>query len=247
MTTSRRRLLTAALPLLGLTALPGLPWAAAPAGKPKAPVPGRKVRRVGLELVLLVDGSASISEGALEFQLQGHAAAFRDRAVAEAAAATETAVTLCAFSGPGSLRMLVPWMVIDSVEAAGRFADAVAAAPRDDEANSTAIGSALYRSMELFGGGGVRGVRRVVDLVSNGFSNAGPDPLAAREQATAREITVNALVILDEYDWLEEYYRDNVIAGPNAFVRTVDSRETFAEALRNKLILEIAGLPVMAG
>ncbi len=232
----RRRLLTA-LPLLGLTALSAPAWAA-----PK-PSGTRPRRSVGLELVMLVDGSASISDGALEFQLQGHAAAFRDRAVADAAAATETAVTLCSFSGPGTLRTLVPWAVIDSVAASERFADAIAAAPRDDHADSTAIGSALYRAMELFGGGGVRGARRVIDLVSNGFSNAGPEPLPARDRAAAQDIAVNALVILDEFDWLEEYYRDNVIAGANAFVRTVDSREAFAEALRNKLILEIAGIP----
>lgn len=244
--TTRRRLLTA-LSLLGLAALPGLPCADTAAPKPKAPAPVRKVKRVGLELVLLVDGSASISDGALEFQLQGHAAAFRDPVVAEAAAMTGTAVTLCSFSGPNTLRTLVPWAVIENVEAASRFAAAIDAAPRDDKPDSTAIGSALYGAMDLFGGAGVLGVRRVVDLVSNGFSNAGLDPQAARGRAASQGIGINALVILDEFDWLEEYYRETVITGPNAFVKTVDSRANFAEALRNKLILEIAGLPVMAG
>ncbi|MCW2246309.1 hypothetical protein M2352_001900 [Azospirillum fermentarium] len=246
--TTRRRLLTT-LSLLGVAAaLPGLPsHADAPAAKPKASAPVRKIKRVGLELVLLVDGSASISEGALEFQLQGHAAAFRDPAVAEAAAMTATAVTLCSFSGPNTLRTLVPWTVIESAEAASRFATATDAAPRDDRPDSTAIGSALYGAMDLFGGAGVLGARRVIDLVSNGFSNTGIDPLAARARADTRGIGINALAILDEFDWLEGYYRETVITGPNAFVRTVDSRENFAEALRNKLILEIAGLPRMAG
>lgn len=39
---------------------------------------GNAGRSVDLELVLAVDASGSITTGALEFQLRGHAAAFRD-------------------------------------------------------------------------------------------------------------------------------------------------------------------------
>ncbi|MFM9735814.1 DUF1194 domain-containing protein, partial [Streptomyces niveiscabiei] len=77
---------------------------------------------------------------------------------------------------------------------------------------------------------------------SNGFSNSGPDPAVVRDQVTAGGITVNALAILDEYDWLENYYRDNVIGGPGAFVRTADGRDSFAEAILQKLAAEIAGV-----
>ncbi|TWA57951.1 uncharacterized protein DUF1194, partial [Azospirillum baldaniorum] len=38
---------------------------------------------VDLELVLAVDGSASIDQAMFEFELDGHAAAFRDRTVVE--------------------------------------------------------------------------------------------------------------------------------------------------------------------
>jgi len=55
-------------------------------------------------------------------------------------------------------------------------------------------------------------------------------------------VTINALAILDEYDWLEEYYVESVIGGPSAFVRTAESRESFAEAILYKLVDEIAGV-----
>ncbi|HYH40153.1 MAG TPA: DUF1194 domain-containing protein [Azospirillum sp.] len=210
------------------------------------PVPGRKpqpMRSVGLELVLLVDGSASITVGDLEFQLRGHAAAFADPEVAEALAARGVAVTLAAFSGPKSLRVLVPWTVIASPEESQAFAGRILAAPREGRADSTAIGSAIEEAARLFGTGGVRSERQVIDLVANGFSNAGMDPAQARDRAAARGITINALAILDEFPWLEEYFAENVIGGANCFTKSALDRETFVAALRQKLVLEVAALP----
>jgi hypothetical protein len=42
---------------------------------------------------------------------------------------------------------------------------------------------------------------------------------------------------------LDLYYEDCVIGGPGAFLVTVDSIERIAEAIRRKLVLEIAGVP----
>jgi len=42
---------------------------------------------------------------------------------------------------------------------------------------------------------------------------------------------------------LDEWYRDNVIGGSGAFVIAIDDFESFAYAIRNKLLKEIAALP----
>ena len=42
---------------------------------------------------------------------------------------------------------------------------------------------------------------------------------------------------------LPEYYRQNVIGGPGAFLLQVENFGTFAEAIARKLVSEIAGLP----
>lgn len=199
-------------------------------------------RSVSLELVLAVDGSASITDGDLEFQLQGHAAAFLDPALADAVSAGGVATTLVVFSGPHSLRVLVPWTILTSGEDAKAFSHRIATAPRGFQGDSTALGSAIDDSARLFDGNGIEAPRKVIDIVSNGFSNSGPDPLEARDRAERKGITVNALAILDEFPWLEEYYRDNVIAGPNGFVMTAMDRDSFIDALRQKLIQEIASL-----
>jgi hypothetical protein len=222
---------------LAVAQVPGAPLEPQP---PAAPAPAAPT--VDLELVLLVDASASITTGALDFQLRGHAAAFRDPKVQAGIAAGARggiAVTLARFDGPHSLKVLVPWRRLADTADAEAFAQAVLAAPAGDEAGATAIGSAVSDALALFPGSGFDSPRRTIDIVSNGFSNAGIDPAVSRDAAEAADVTVNALVILDEYDWLESYYRQSVIGGIGAFVRTADSKDSFTLALIAKLIDEI--------
>jgi Protein of unknown function (DUF1194) len=41
---------------------------------------------------------------------------------------------------------------------------------------------------------------------------------------------------------LAQYYRDNVVGGPGAFVLPIDDFSSFGEAMVHKLVNEIAGL-----
>lgn len=201
---------------------------------------------VDLELVLAVDGSASISGGVMAFQLRGHAAALRDPAVVQAIAAggphRAIAAMLLRYAGPGEVERLLPWTRLQTAEDLARFADRVEAVPAP-EGGSTALGSAIGAVVPLFSANGFEGTRKVLDLVGNGFSNAGPPVEPARDAAVAAGITVNGLAILDEYDWLDAYYAQSVIGGPGAFVRTAVSRESFTEAILYKLIDEIVQVP----
>lgn len=203
--------------------------------------------KAGVALVLALDGSASITTGDLEFQLQGHAAAFRDPAVADALASAGTRVTLAVYSGPNSLRVLIPWTALDKPEDAGRFADRIDALPRGFQGDSTAIGSAIVEAAKLFDRGkmdhGDEAPRQVIDIVSNGFSNSGIDPADARDRVTKRGIVINGLAILDEFPWLEEYFEENVIGGPGSFAKSAMDKDSFVAALRQKLILEMVALP----
>ena len=78
---------------------------------------------------------------------------------------------------------------------------------------------------------------------------------AARDEALAQGITINGLVILSERPlaWnpehthppggLGNYFRDNVMGGPGAFVMEAENFASFGKALINKMIAEIAELP----
>lgn len=204
---------------------------------------GRAQIVVDLELVLAVDASASIVDNTLDFQLAGHAAAFRDPriiAAIDSGPHRRIAVTLVSWSDPMSFQVLIPWILLDSAASVRAFADRVEQAPRRDFAGSTGIGAAMLRSAALFGASGFLSSRRIIDLVSNGTSNIGIRPEFARDTVTAAGITVNGLVILDEVAWLADYFTASVVGGADCFVRVADSRASFARAILDKLAWEIA-------
>ena len=78
----------------------------------------------------------------------------------------------------------------------------------------------------------------------------GRAPVAgARQAALEKGITINGLPIMVkepsyatmDIDNLDLYYEDCVIGGPGAFVVSIKDREKFKEAIRTKLVLEVAG------
>lgn len=192
---------------------------------------------------MAIDASASVTTGGMEFQLRGHAAALRDPAVQSTASAGGMAATVVAFSGPRVVHVLVPWTVMRDDVAVSAFADRVEAANREIPADSTALGAIIDAAANMFADNGIVAGRKVLDIVSNGFCNAGVAPSAARDRAVAAGITINALAILDEFAWLEDYYREEVVGGFGGFVIAAMDRDSFTDALRRKLVQEVAGLP----
>jgi hypothetical protein len=103
--------------------------------------------------------------------------------------------------------------------------------------------------MALIEGNDIDGFRRVIDLSADSAANtSGPPIEVARDEVVAAGITINGLAVLCRhcsgrpinYD-LEAAFADRVIGGPGSFVVTADNPSTFADAVRRKLILEIAG------
>ncbi len=96
------------------------------------------------------------------------------------------------------------------------------------------------------------GTRRVIDFSADSAYSAGGVPVAtARAAAIAAGITINGLAILCrscatgrpiDYD-LESAFATLIVGGDGHFVVTADDDARFAEAVRRKLILEIAGRP----
>jgi hypothetical protein len=103
--------------------------------------------------------------------------------------------------------------------------------------------------MPLFDKNPYRGLRRVIDISGDGPNNNGAPVTGARDAALERGITINGLPIMMEnssysimnIDNLDLYYEDCVIGGPGSFVVSIKHRNDFKEAIRAKLILEVAG------
>jgi Protein of unknown function (DUF1194) len=217
---------------------------------------------VDLELVLAVDVSRSMDPSEQELQKQGYIEALRHPEVLAAIREGflgRIAVTYAEWAGPGSHQIIAPWTVVDGADTAKALADEIASKPLSF-LHGTSISSALLFSSGLFDGNGFRSSRQVIDVSGDGPNNMGYPVLQAREAVLSRGITINGLPIMIHADFfggysipnLDVYYEDCVIGGPGAFLLTVDNIDRIAEAIRRKLVLEIAGgrptiVPVAAG
>ncbi|MEO0977937.1 MAG: DUF1194 domain-containing protein, partial [Pseudomonadota bacterium] len=140
--------------------------------------------------------------------------------------------------------------VIDGKASADDFAARLMEAPRQAYGRN-ASGAALLKGKELIDTNDYTGLRRVIDLSADSANNwNGPPIREARDIVVGSGIVINGLAVLCRhcsgrpvsYD-LEQRFYDEIIGGPAAFVVTADSAATFADAVRKKLILEIAARP----
>lgn len=205
-------------------------------------------QEVDLELVLLADASGSITEAEIAFQRQGYAAALTDPAVLDVIANTLTgSIAVTYVEWAANQAVVVDWTVIDGPEAAAGFAEALLDPPRLAYGRN-AIGAALLEGKRLIETNSITGFRRVIDFSGDSVNNYGGPPIAtSRQEVLAAGITINGLPILcpdcasSSSTNLAAAYADQIIGGPGAFVVPAEGRDSFAQAVRRKLILEIAG------
>jgi len=206
---------------------------------------------VDLELVLAIDISGSIDPDEAKLQREGYVDAFADLQVIKAIGSGpygRIAVAYFEWAGTGWQRPVIDWTAIDGAAAARAFSARLAAAPVGS-GPWTSISGAIDFAVPLFGTA-FAGTRRVIDISGDGPNNMGRLAPLARDDALKKRITINGLPIMnDRYDLarppmpnLDLYYQNCVIGGPGAFIVVARSFPAFAEAIRRKLILEIAGL-----
>ena len=223
-----------------ITLLPGtIPAAGAASARP-----------VDLQLVLAIDVSSSIDRSEYLLQVQGLAAAFRSAEVGEALdrfAPRGIAVAVMQWASESIQRQVVAWTWL--VDEAGRiaFARRLATMRRIDHEGVTAIALAIRAAFGLFRSNGFEGGRRVIDVSGDGKSNQGPAVGLERRRAVAAGVTINGLAILNEQPFLHDFYRQNVIGGPGAFVMTAADYADFADAMKAKLVREISGAGLVDG
>lgn len=228
--------------------------AAAPAWSRRARAQNASVE-VDLELVLAVDVSRSVDDQEFELQRRGYARAFTHPTVIRAIQANplrKIAVAFVEWSGAEFQKTVVPWTEIADAESGALFADRVLEAPRSFW-GWTSISGAIDHSVGMFGQA-YRGRRKVIDVSGDGINNSGRPAYAARDDAVARGVAINGLVIMNDnpnpgprgfaQPPLDEFYREQVIGGPGAFVIAIDEFESFAYAIVNKLIKEIADFAI---
>ena len=239
---------------LALCAVAVLALAAPQATAPRAA--GAPVA-VDAAIVLAADVSRSIDDDEFALERRGYADAIRSQQFIDAISTGPHGAIALAYiewAGDGEERVVADWAVIRNLADARAFAAAMTAAPRS-YLGRTAIGAAIDFSFALFAESAFETSRRVIDVSGDGTSNQGRLVTEARDAAVGAGAVINGLAIFNKKaammggylamhtnppGGLAQYYRENVIGGPGAFVVPIDDFRTFGEAMMRKLVNEIA-------
>jgi hypothetical protein len=212
--------------------------------------PPAAAQPVDLELVLAADGSGSIDEDEFMLQRRGYAEAIASRPVLAAITGGRHGAIALAYvewAAPDSVHTIVDWTVIRGPAEAADFGARLMAAPRVARGYNS-ISEAIAHSTRLIETNALQGARKVIDVSGDGPQiNGRPLPLM-RAAALNAGITINALLIRragggvpgPRGEALGEHYANEVIGGFGAFLMTVEGEANFAEAIRKKMVQEIA-------
>ena len=169
---------------------------------------------VSLELVLLVDVSASVDEGEFELQRDGLAAAFASPEVLRAIKLNErggTAIAVIQWGDEHHQRKAIDWLLLRTEADALALAARIARMPRLIDGGHTAIGDALITGLTELNTNAYVGLRRAIDLSGDGRSNDGRSLSGSRKRVLEAGVTINALAILNEIPLLGQYFEQALI------------------------------------
>ena len=217
----------------------------------------KDAQAVDVELVIAVDVSYSMDMDELAVQREGYAQAIISKEFLQAlkyGPNSKVAVTYFEWSAVSDQRIIIPWRVIEGPESADAVANEIMKTPVR-RGSRTSISGAISFALPLFEQNPYRGLRRVIDISGDGPNNDGAPVTSARDAALEKGIIINGLPIMVkepslstiDIENLDLYYEDCVIGGPDAFIITIKDREKFQEAIRTKLVLEVAGLTPESG
>ncbi|MGN6569989.1 MAG: DUF1194 domain-containing protein [Pseudolabrys sp.] len=229
------------------------------------PVGPASAQTVDVAVALAADVSRSIDQEEFELQRQGYAAAITSKQfLAAIEALPNRAVALCfiEWAGIEQQAVVADWAIIRDRDSAAAFAERLKAAPRTSYGR-TAIGDGIDFAVARLEASKLDAGRRVIDVSGDGTSNSGRSVTAARDDAVAKGITINGLAIINEKTGgevanylyyhthppggLQRYYADNVIGGAGAFALQIVNFEAFANAMTEKLVMEISRIAPRPG
>lgn len=193
-----------------------------------------------LALLLAVDVSASVDAGEYAQQTTGIASALIAPEIVEAFLNGPGPVALSIFEWSGRFQqdLIVDWTLITSEDDLTRIAERMARQTRSHEDFPTAMGYALGYAAGRFDSAPPC-LFQTIDISGDGMNNDGFPPSAAYEHFPFDAITVNGLAIGGASRGIEDYFQQEVIRGPGAFVEYAATHADFAAAIRRKLEREL--------
>lgn len=194
-----------------------------------------------IALVLAVDVSRSVSLVDYQLQQDGIVAALADPQVQAAFLRPKDHVALAIYEWGGNeyQDIIADWREIRSPFELEVIARLVAARQRVSDHQPTALGWAVdfgARLMET----APPCDKQVLDVSGDGRNNTGMTPATAYRDRDFGDLVVNGLAIGEHESDLAQYFQDELIRGPGAFVEVAASQKDFPAAIRRKLIRELS-------
>ena len=197
-----------------------------------------------MALLLTLDVSSSVD--AVEDQLQrgGLVSALTSPEVRAAFFAVDAPVALAVYewSGRYNQEIVLDWVLIDSPAALVSAAETIAASTRSHNEFPTAMGYALGFGADMLRRA-PRCLYKTIDMAGDGQNNEGFGPQLAYREFPFQDVTVNGLVVnaaeFASETQLIEFYRDEVLWGPGAFMEVAQGFEDYERAMRRKLEREL--------
>ena len=203
---------------------------------------------VDANIVTGIDFSRSINEHESELQIYGMVQAIRAPEVLHAIengphGRIGFAVFLWA---SGAYPELVSWRVIGSQQDAEeactemllRLQLILDTSGRHSIGSLTNVSAAMAHAGDMLEDSPYASKRAIANIVGNGKDNVGESPRWSRDALVARGTTINGVVIGGDKK-IAEYYRQEVIGGPTAFVLAADTPDEMVEAFTSKFVSEI--------
>lgn len=193
-----------------------------------------------LALQLGLDVSASVDASEYQLQLSGLASALLDDAIVDAFLNGPGPVALSIFEWSGRFQqdVLIDWTLVTSEADLTRIAERILRQTRAHQDFPTALGYALGFAATRFDSAPPC-LFQTLDISGDGQNNDGFPPEAAYDHFAFDGITVNGLAIGGASRLIEDYYAEQVIRGPGAFIEHATDFDDFAEAMRRKLEREL--------
>ena len=216
--------------------LAGLLFFAAPAVKS-----AEIYKPVDTALVLAVDVSGSVNDERWDLQRNGIADVLESPDFGHTirmGAIGRVAITIVQW---GTMAHSMPWRILENHQDAVVYAQEIRSMTRQ-ESGGTCMGTALKKiDQQVIGQWLDYAGRVIVDVSGDGATNCGMEFITARQALLDQGITINGLPIITPIEpKIDQWYEENVIGGPGAFMVVADGYKEFAQAFKKKFIIEIA-------
>lgn len=201
--------------------------------------------KVDAALILSVDVSSSVDNKRYQLQMEGIAAALEDDAVINTIlGGANGAILISMVTWADKAKLSIPWTMVSNAEQAKALALAVRRLPQQEGSFTCAGRMARYIADKVVARMPAKAEKIVVDVSGDGPDNCNTGQLLdnARADLFGIGVTINGLPILEGKDapTIEEWYKDNMIGGPGAFIVAAKGYEDFARAFRQKFVVEVS-------